>query len=139
MMIKEKTWFILHMKDHSAPLVELLQRHITLNLSRAKCLGLFIIAMLNSRTVNMSLLCNKMPSGIKASSWYRRMQRFISEISISWRALPVMLVMMMGLEKEKKWLLCLDRTNWKFGKRHINILYLAVSFHGIAIPLFGVF
>ncbi|EER21130.1 transposase [Rickettsia endosymbiont of Ixodes scapularis] len=95
--------------------------------------------MLNSRTVNMSLLCNRMPSGIKAASWYRRMQRFISEISISWRVLPVMLVMMTGFEQEQKWVLCLDRTNWKFGKRHINILYLAVSFHGIAIPLFGIF
>ncbi len=100
----------LHMKDHSAPLVELLQKHISLNLSRAKCLGLFIISMLNSRTVNMSLLCNRMPSGIKAASWYRRMQRFISEISISWRVLPVMLVMMTGLEQEQKWVLCLDRT-----------------------------
>ncbi|WP_337969210.1 transposase [Rickettsia tamurae] len=104
----------LHMKDHSAPLVELLQKHISLNLSRAKCLGLFIISMLNSRTVNMSLLCNRMPSGIKAASWYRRMQRFISEISISWRVLPVMLVMMTGFEQEQKWVLCLDRTNWKF-------------------------
>ncbi|EER21527.1 MULTISPECIES: hypothetical protein [spotted fever group] len=43
----------LHMKDHSAPLVELLQKHISLNLSRAKCLGLFIISMLNSRTVQL--------------------------------------------------------------------------------------
>ena len=127
------------MTDHSAPLVKLLQEHIALNLSRAKCLGLFIISMLSCRTVNMALLCNAMPSGIQSASWYRRMQRFISEISISWRALALMLVVMTGLEKQTKWVLCLDRTNWKFGKRHINILYLAVSFHGIAIPLFGVF
>nr|WP_316355245.1 transposase [Candidatus Trichorickettsia mobilis] len=128
-----------HMKDHSVPLVELLQKHISLNLSRAKCLGIFIIAMLNCRTVNMAILCNAMPSEIKASSWYRRMQRFISEISISWKVLPLMLVVMTGLEKQEKWVLCLDRTNWKFGKRYINILYLGASFHGIAIPLFGVF
>lgn len=127
------------MQDHSASLVELLQQHISLNLSRAKCLGLFIISMLNCRTVNMAVLCNTMPSEIKSASWYRRMQRFISEISISWRVLAVMLVMMTGLEKQRKWVLCLDRTNWKFGKRHINILYLGVSFHGIAIPLFGIF
>jgi hypothetical protein len=35
--------------------------------------------------------------------------------------------------------LCMDRTNWKFGKKYINILYLAVSFNGIAVPLFGFF
>jgi hypothetical protein len=138
MMIKGKTQG-LHMQDYSTPLVELLQTHIALNLSRAKCLGLFIISMLNCRTVNMAVLCNTMPSRIQSTSWYRRMQRFISEISISWRVLAVMLVRMTGLEQQNKWVLCLDRTNWKFGKRHINILYLGVSFHGIAIPLFGIF
>jgi len=126
-------------KDSSTFLLELLQNYIPLNLSRAKYLASFIIAMLNCRTVNMAFLCNSMPSDIKAASWYRRMQRFVSEVSISWRVLPKMLVSMMGLENEKQWVLCLDRTNWKFGKRYINVLYLAVSFHGVAIPLFGVF
>ena len=128
-----------HMQDHSAYLITLLQKNIPLNLARAKCLGLFIISMLNCRTVNMAILCNTMPSGIKSASWYRRMQRFISEISISWRILPIMLVRMTELEKRRKWVLCLDRTNWKFGKKHINILYLAVSCRGISIPLFGIF
>jgi len=128
------------MNDCQNQLSTMLQKHITLNLSRTKCLTAFIISMLQCRTVNLALLCNAMPSNkAKPGSWYRRLQRFIAEVSIPWRVLPKMLVSMMALEEHGKWVLCMDRTNWKFGKKHINILYLAVSFSGIAIPLFGVF
>jgi hypothetical protein len=128
------------MKDSHAPLARMLQKHIPLNLSRTKCLTAFVIAMIQCRTVNLALLCNVMPSGrAKAVSWYRRLQRFVSEVSIPWRILPKMLVSIVGLQAHKEWVLCMDRTNWKFGKKHINILYLAVSFNGISIPLFAVF
>ena len=30
--------------------------------------------------------------------------------------------------------LCLDRTNWKFGKTHINYLVVSIAYKGIAIP-----
>lgn len=128
------------MNNYHNHLSDMLQKHITLNLSRTKCLTAFIISMLQCRTVNLALLCNVMPSNnAKSESWYRRLQRFVAEVSIPWRVLPKMLVSMMALEEREQWVLCMDRTNWKFGKKHINILYLAVSFNGIAIPLFGVF
>ena len=128
------------MNDCHNQLSKILQKHITLNLSRTKCLTAFVISMLQCRTVNLALLCNAMPSNkAKSQSWYRRLQRFVTEVSIPWRILPKMLVSMMGLKARDKWVLCMDRTNWKFGKKHINILYLAISFNGIAIPLFGVF
>jgi len=128
------------MNSHHKQLSTMLQKHMTLNLSRTKCLTAFIISMLQCRTVNLALLCNATPSNkAKSGSWYRRFQRFVAEVSIPWRVLPKMLVSMMALEERNKWVLCMDRTNWKFGKKHINILYLAVSFNGLAIPLFGVF
>ena len=37
--------------------------------------------------------------------------------------------------KNKKNDLALDRTDWKFGKKHINILTLGVNFKGVSIPL----
>jgi hypothetical protein len=43
------------MTDHPAPLVKLLQEHIALNLSRAKCLGLFIISMLGNMMVPINI------------------------------------------------------------------------------------
>ena len=37
-----------------------------------------------------------------------------------------------------KYLLVLDRTNWKWGKSPINILMLSIAYSGISIPLFWV-
>lgn len=37
---------------------------------------------------------------------------------------------------ESNYCLTLDRTNWQWGKRNINILVLAVVYKGIAIPIF---
>jgi len=41
-----------------------------------------------------------------------------------------------GLPKGEKWILTMDRTNWKFGKANINFLVLGVAYKGMAIPLF---
>ena len=41
----------------------------------------------------------------------------------------------MQLHSQKSYSLCLDRTNWKFGKLHINILTLAFAHEGVAVPL----
>ena len=30
----------------------------------------------------------------------------------------------------------MDRTNWQWGKKNINILMLSITYKGIAIPLF---
>ena len=38
----------------------------------------------------------------------------------------------------KPWHLALDRTNWKFGRCHINILMLGVVHENVCIPLFWV-
>jgi hypothetical protein len=127
------------MNNYQQHLVQELTNHISLNLSRAKCLAELVSAMISCRTVNLAILCHATPSNIKAGSWYRRMQRFMAEISICWRALPKLIARVMKLEELDGWVLCMDRTNWKFGKQHINILYLAVSFKGVAIPLFGKF
>ncbi len=36
---------------------------------------------------------------------------------------------------KERWVLAIDRTNWKFGKVHINILMLSVAYKGMAIPI----
>ncbi|WP_156906825.1 hypothetical protein [Desulforegula conservatrix] len=36
---------------------------------------------------------------------------------------------------ELKWVLAMDRTNWKIGKININILVIGVAHMGIAFPL----
>lgn len=45
-------------------------------------------------------------------------------------------LIMSKLTKPKKgWVLSMDRTNWKFGKTHINILTVGVVINKVAIPI----
>ena len=53
----------------------------------------------------------------------RRLQRFLAEISFDPRDLARALVCLMALRDTEKWTLILDRTNWKFGAIHLNVLY----------------
>jgi hypothetical protein len=70
------------------------------------------------------------------SSVYKRLQRFMKQISFNSKELSLFLMDIMCIPNDQKLTLILDRTNWKFGKVHINILYLAVAYKGMSIPLF---
>ena len=119
------------------PLINLLDRYLNLNLSRTKCLAQMILCMIKSQTVNLANICQSMNSNCKASSSYRRLQRFISEELISYKILAKLIVAIKDLDKKESWKLTMDRTNWKFGKININILYLGVCYNNVAIPLFS--
>jgi len=63
----------------------------------------------------------------------------MKQISFTQDRLAYLIVAIIGLEKRGRWRLVLDRTNWKFGTKHINILYLGVCRDRLAIPLFFTF
>ena len=48
-----------------------------------------------------------------------------------WLALAVVKL----LKLRAPWVLCLDRTNWKIGRRDVNILMLAIATQRLRIPL----
>ena len=135
------------MSYQTQPLINLLNNHFNLNLSRTKCLAGLILSMIKLQTINLANICNGFESKIKPASTYRRLQRFIKEEMIPARALAKLIVSIKGLDKgldsgdnkDKGWKLTMDRTNWKIGKIHINILYLAVCHKNVAIPLFSHF
>lgn len=91
--------------------------------------GLFYI-----REVNLTGLALVIDGKGNDHSRYRKLQRFFSGFNFSYTALAKLLIALAGIKSEK-WLLVLDRTNWKFGKLDINILVLSICHNGIAIPI----
>lgn len=118
------------------PLTAFLQNHLTPNLARAKCLSAFIIALIQLKSINLVMLSNAFMSAALCESSYKWLKRFLAEIGFDTNSLARTIIDIMGFDSNTKWALALDRTNWKFGKLHINILYLAICYRGIAIPLF---
>ena len=135
------------MSHRNQPLINLLDNHLDLNLSRTKCLAELILSMIKLQTINLANICNGFKGNAKTASRYKRLQRFIKFENIPASALAKLIVAIKGLDKgldsgdnkDKSWNLTMDRTNWKIGKVHINILYLAVRHKNVAVPLFSHF
>jgi hypothetical protein len=87
--------------------------------------------------VNFAEIATAFCGEAKSASNYRRIQRFFKDFSLSRAEVAVAVVQ--WLPFGEKWVLCLDRTNWKFGAMNINILVLAVAYQGVAIPLLWMF
>lgn len=115
-------------------LYESLAGQMDLRKSRLESLCVLVIAVLVSRTVNLSHLCGSFPSRAEIASNYRRLQRFFEQVSLDYEALARVIVRVSGLG-QGPWLLALDRTSWKLGRRDVNILTLAVVRDGIAVPI----
>ncbi len=76
------------------------------------------------------------PGKGKASSNYRRIQRFLSDKQVlDFNKFALLIVSLFGF-LDKKYELVMDRTNWKWGQKNINILMLAIVYKGISIPVY---
>lgn len=76
------------------------------------------------------------PGKGKVLSHYRRIQRFLSnEQVLDFNKLALFIVSLFGF-LDKKYELVMDRTNWKWGQKNINILMLAIVYKGISVPVY---
>jgi hypothetical protein len=109
----------------AAALSERLAPHVSLSNDRRQTLGFLAVAMLSARTPNLSVLASERPGAVLTSSTYRRLQRFFqfADLAADWAA-PVVAGL---LRLDGPLTLVLDRTNWKVGRREINLLVLAVT------------
>ena len=117
---------------HTGLLARLKASDFELHPSRLKFLSLLIIAIVQAKTVNLATLVGMMESRAQPDSLYRRAQRFFQGLRLSDEAV---LSYALSLHPKQRYSLCLDRTNWKFGKLDINILTLAYAHEGVAVPL----
>jgi hypothetical protein len=104
-----------------------------MNLARIKFFGLFISALCKVQTVCFEKLACGFGSDVKAESSLRRIQRFISEYSLDSDLVARFIFAL--LPHDPPFRLVLDRTNWKFGTKNINILTLAIVYKGVAFPV----
>ena len=124
------------MSKEFQPLESLMNKYFKFNPLITKCLSQLVLCMVELKTVNLSTICQVMVSSAKVSSSYRRLQRLIAFELIPQKSLAQLIVATKGLNDEKVWKLTMDRTNWKFGKIHVNILYLWVCCNNVASPFF---
>lgn len=104
-----------------------------INLARIRLICLFIRTLCKVKSVNFSKLSTGFETKTSASSNYRRIQRFIAQVDFPMEWISKFIFRL--LPEKQGLVLVLDRTNWKFGDKNINILMLGVSYKNIAFPL----
>lgn len=110
-----------------------LARHVALSNDRRQTLAVLITGLIGSRTVNLTHLAGAFCGPAKLSSNYRRLQRFFQYVRLDADWLARTLVSLLRLAPPYR--LCLDRTNWKVGARHINLLILCIVTRRARIPV----
>lgn len=111
----------------------LLGNYFTSSYWNLECLSHIILGLLQVNDVNLAKLAKTFSREASVDSCYKRLQRFMTRFTFSFDQLWLLVCDTFDLPKI--FYLTMDRTNWKFGKTHINFLVVAVAFNGYAIPV----
>lgn len=125
---------------HTTALLPVLQAYLHWHPSRLRFLVLFLTALLKVTTVNLTKIANAFSAQAKVPSHYRRIQRFLARFEIDYTTYAHLLLALIPaqpnhLGKLPRFIVSIDRTNWKFGTTDINILMAAIVHEGTAFPL----
>ena len=112
-----------------------LTQFLNWNKSRINCLVQILQALFCVRTVNLTQIAEAFQSSVKEDSSYRRVQRFFKEFSFDMSAIVPIVLNLFKLEG--KFTLMMDRTNWQWGKKHINIFMLTSIIMELGFLCFG--
>ncbi len=91
------------------------------NKARISCLIQILQALFLVRTVNLTQVAEAFQTDAKGESSYRRIQRFFQNFTFDMGLIVVLVCRFFMLGE--KCVLIMDRTNWKWGKMHINLSF----------------
>ena len=93
-----------------------------------------IIGIIRSRDVNLIRLKSFIDSNATDQSQYRRLQCFFKLWKFNWKE-QALLTLSKVTKPKGGYRLNMDRTNWQFGKIHINILTIGIVIGKVSMPL----
>jgi transposase len=116
---------------HISELRDSLNAHFKWNKARMSCFANMLLALIAVRTVNLKDIAN----AYQIDSRYKRLNRFFGSFKIDYTQVARW-IFKLFFDKGNKIYLIIDRTNWFWGKKKINVFMLAIAYEGLAIPLF---
>jgi hypothetical protein len=118
--------------EHVELLKDRLRDFFPANKFRIDLMALFIVALIQVSTINLTKIAAAFPGKTKVDSHYRRLQRFFQNFRFNQFIVAQIIISFLPLDK---FILSMDRTNWKFGKVDINILTVGIVYKGICFPI----
>lgn len=108
-----------------------LKSHFTLDARRLDFIARFITAVFQIRSVQLPQLALALGGHAKLESNIKRARRFL-DFDFSQ---DLIARFVLSFVPDDKLVLCMDRTNWKFGMVNLNLLVIAIAHNGIALPI----
>ena len=109
-------------------------QRVSWNKARTKCMTALIYGILKMKSVNLSMVSTAFVGEVKQNSTYRKFQRFFEKFDLPIIDISKLILSKIPLPKEG-YTLCMDRTNWKYGKHHINILTIGILVGKVCVPI----
>lgn len=119
---------------HYISLLPIIVHSLTWNKARVKCFTKLVHSFIRNRSVNLTFAATSMTNNTKRSSEYRKAQRFFEKFNMPITDIGKFIISRFSMPKGG-WTLAMDRTNWKFGATHINLLVVGVVIKGMSIPI----
>lgn len=110
------------------------ENQIVKNASRKEFIGLYIPALIQSNSVQFCKTAKFLNADVKVQSNMTRIQDFYREVEINYDFIAVLLLTLFPLSKKLR--ICIDHTEWDFGKTKINILMILVGHGDFQIPFY---
>jgi hypothetical protein len=117
---------------HKEKLSACLGRELQWHKSRIEFVACFLLSLIQQKTVNLVSISQGFCSEAQAESSYRRIQRFFEGFVFKQAQVSQIILKLLP---EGPYTVCMDRTNWQFGKFKINILMLSIAHKGVALPI----
>jgi hypothetical protein len=122
------------MKKNTSACFQALRANLPLDKRRVELLAALLIVIIQQNTSNLAKLAPALDLSANKEAKYKRLKRFLKDAPLDFAVFAKLLLAL--VKPEGKWILALDRTEWKYGKVWVNILTLSIVYGNSAIPLF---
>jgi hypothetical protein len=110
------------------------QVKIVKNLARQKFVFSFLLGLIKSRKVQFCEVAQHLNDEVQPISNEVRIQDFFRQVELDYE--QVALLLSLFLNRKDKVRLCIDRTEWDFGKCQVNILMVLACQRAVQVPLY---
>lgn len=109
-----------------------LKEHLPWHQARIIFMAQFMLSLLQARSVNLYRIAEHFQTYALTESSYRRIKRFFQKYDFSHLQLARLILHWLPIDR---YILCMDRTNWQYGKKHVNYLVVSIAWQGTSIPV----
>ena len=106
-----------------------------MNRARLTGIAIFALSLISEATVNLRKLALSGIVNVKADSVHKRLSRLLFWLAAAKVDFGFLVLKLTNTLKGNDLILCMDRTNWKYGKSQINYLVVSLRINTVGYPI----